>query len=195
MITLPTPRIPPVTPAEWTEQIRDVFAVMGGAEAREKGSPYNVVLTLAQHPELALPHLHFYKTLLNCSTLPIQLREIITLRVAWRLQSEYEWVQHVKLGKRVGLTDEHIEAVKAGAEVPIWSELERLSLRAVDQLAVQSQIDDATWNGLAKHMSRKELMELLFIIGTYTMLCWAFNAMGLQLEQNESSVAASNNAK
>lgn len=184
MITLPTPRIPPITPAEWSEGAREVFAVMGGPEAREKGSPYNVVLTLAHHPELALPHLHFYKTLLNCSTLTIQLREIVTLRVAWRLQSEYEWVQHVKLGKRVGLTDEQIEAVKLGAELPIWSEIERLSLRAVDQLMSNSQIDDATWNSLAQHMNRKELMELLFIIGTYTTLCWAFSAMGVQLEQS-----------
>jgi 4-carboxymuconolactone decarboxylase len=184
MITLPTSRIPPITAAEWTEATRDVFEVMGGAEAREKGSPYNVVLTLAQHPELALPHLQFYKVLLSCSTLSMQLRELITLRVAWRTQSEYEWIQHVKLGKRVGLTDEHIESIKIGAELPLWSELERLSIRAVDQLFVQSQIDDATWNGLAQHMNKKELIELLFIIGTYTTLCWAFNAMGVKLENS-----------
>ena len=182
MITLPAPRIPPITRDEWTERTRDVFEVMGGTEARENGSPYNVVLTLAHHPELAMPHLIFYKTLLSQSTLSLPLRELITLRVAWRTQSEYEWIQHVKLGKRVGLTDEHIDAIKIGAELPLWSDIERLSIRAVDQLFVQSQIDDATWDALAKHMTRKELIELLFIIGTYTTLCWAFTAMGVKLE-------------
>ena len=186
MITLPTPRIAPITPAEWTDATRDVFEIMGGAEARLKGSPYNVVLTLAHHPELAIPHLNFYKVMLSCSTLSLPLRELITLRVAWRTQSEYEWIQHVKLGKRVGLTDEHIEAIKIGPESPLWTELERLSIRAVDQLFVQSQIDDATWQGLSQHMNKKELIELLFIIGTYTMLCWAFNAMGVKLEQATS---------
>jgi alkylhydroperoxidase family enzyme len=181
MITLPAPRIPPITSTEWTEQTRDVFEYMGGAEAREKGSPYNVILTLAHHPELALPHLVFYKAL-NNSTLPIQVRELVTLRIAWRTQSEYEWTQHVKIGKRAGLSDEHIEAIKTGAELPLWTQLERLAIRAVDQLFVQSQIDDETWNGLAKFVSRKELIELLFIIGTYTTLCWAFNAMGVKLE-------------
>ncbi len=181
MITLPATRIPPITPDEWTEQTRDVFEYMGGADARAKGSPYNVILTLAHHPELALPHLVFYKAM-NKSTLSEPLREVVTLRIAWRTQSEYEWVQHVRIAKRVGLTDEHIEAIKVGAELPLWTELQRLSIRAVDQLFVQSQIDDDTWNGLAKFISRKELIELLFIIGTYTTLCWTFNAMGLQLE-------------
>jgi hypothetical protein len=52
----------------------------------------------------------------------------------------------------------------------------------VDQLATQSQVDDATWNSLSKHLNRREMMELLFIVGTYTLLCYVFNAMGVQLE-------------
>lgn len=184
MIYLPLPRIPPVPPAEWTEATRDVFTIIEGPTVRESGSKYNIIRTLANHPELATAWLNYYKVLLGCSTLTLRLKEIVTLRVSWRLQSEYEWTQHVKTSKRCGLSDEHIEAIKVGAELPIWAELEQLAIRAVDQLTMQSQIDDATWNGLAKHLSKKELMELLFIVGCYTTLCWAFNAMGLQLEQN-----------
>jgi 4-carboxymuconolactone decarboxylase len=140
---------------------------------------------MAQHPDIAYPHLVFYKALMSRGTLTPQLREVATLRVAWRLQSEYEWIQHVKLGKRVGLTDAHIEAAKVGPEASVWTELERLTVRAVDQLATQAQIDDVTWNGLAQHLNRKQLFELLFIIGTYTTLCWAFNAMGVQLDASD----------
>lgn len=192
MITLPTPRIPPVAPEEWTEEVRDVFSIIEGPLVRESGSKFNIIRTLANHPELATAWLNYYKVLLGSSTLTLRLREIFTLRIALRFESEYEWVQHVKLGKKAGLTDEHIEAIKQGAELPIWSDLERLTLRAVDQLANQSQIDDATWNGLARYLSKKELIELLFMIGAYTTLCWAFNAIGLQLEQDSSSAGTSN---
>lgn len=177
------PRVPPVPPAEWTPEMRDFFAIMEGPEAREKGSQFNVVLTLANHPQMASPFMNYYKVLLSNSTLSLRLREIVTLRIAWRLQSEYEWTQHVAIGKDIGLGDEHIEAIKQGAEVAIWSDLERDAVRAVDQLGTRSQIDDETWDGLSKHLNRREMMELLFIIGTYTLLCYAFNAMGVQLEQ------------
>ena len=186
-MSLTAPRIPPVLPSEWTQEMREFFAVMEGPEARQQGSKFNVVLTLAHHPQMALPFMNYYKVLLSNSTLSLRLREIITLRIALHHQSEYEWVQHVAIGKSVGLGDEHIEAIKLiegqGAEVALWSDLERDAIRAVDQLATGSQIDDATWNGLSRHLNRQEMIELLFIIGTYTLLCYAFNAMGVQLEQ------------
>ena len=185
MHTMSKPRIPPVTQSEWNDAVLDIFEFMGGPEARTKGSPFNVVTTMAQHPDIAYPHLVFYKALMSKGTLTPQLREVITLRVAWRTQSEYEWVQHVKLGKRVGLTDEHIEAAKVGPAAAVWSELESLAVAAVDQLFANSQIDDATWNGLAKHLNRKQLFDVLFVIGTYVHLCWAFNAMGVQLDASD----------
>lgn len=181
------PRIPPVPPSEWTPEVRDFFAIMEGHAAREKGSQFNVVLTLAHHPQLATSFMNYYKLLSTNSTLSVRLREIVTLRVAWRLQSEYEWTQHVAFGKMAGLTDEHIEAIKHGGDSPLWSDLERDAIRAVNELGTSSQIDDATWNGLSAHLDRKQLLELLFIIGTYTMLCYAFNAMGVQLERTHES--------
>lgn len=182
-MSLTSPRIPPVPPAQWTAEMRELFAIMEGPEARDKGSQFNVVLTLAHHPQMASAFMNYYKVLLSTSTLSARLREIVTLRVVWRQKSEYEWTQHVAMGKAIGLGDEHIEAIKQGAKVAVWSDLERDAIRAVDQLGTGSQIDDATWNGLSKHLTRNEIMELLFIIGTYTLLCYAFNAMGVQLEQ------------
>lgn len=180
---LASPRVPPVPPAEWTPEMRDFFAIMEGPEARDKGSKFNVVLTLAHHPQMASAFMSYYKVLMANSTLSLRLREIVTLRVAWRQHSDYEWTQHVAMGKSAGLTDEHIEAIKQGADGNLWSDLERDALRAVDQLATAAQIDDATWNGLSKHLDRRQIIELLFVIGTYTLLCYAFNAMGVQLEQ------------
>ena len=48
-----TPRIPPLPPAEWTEEVRDFFAIMEGPEGREKGSRYNIILTFAHYPLMA----------------------------------------------------------------------------------------------------------------------------------------------
>ncbi|HEY5760212.1 MAG TPA: carboxymuconolactone decarboxylase family protein [Steroidobacter sp.] len=181
-MTLTLPRIPPLPRDQWTDAARDLFAIMEGPEAREHGSKFNVVLTLAHHPQLASAFMGYYKTLLEQSTVPLRLRELVTLRVALLQKSEYEWTQHVVISKQVGFGDEHIEAIRQGPTASLWSDLESAALQAVDQLATSANIDDATWSALGRHLNAKEQIELLFVIGTYTLLCWAFNAMGVPLE-------------
>jgi len=183
------PRFPLVPPSEWTETVREVFALGEGPEARHRGSRFNVVLTLANHPDLAIPYLTFSSRLLRASTLSDRLREITTLRVAWLYRCEYEWAQHVRLGRRIGLTNEEIAAIRLGAEAPNWSPLERHALRAVDQLRNEVTIRDETWNGLAGHLSQNQLMEFLFTVGNYAGLAATLNAMRVQLEPGEVGFA------
>jgi 4-carboxymuconolactone decarboxylase len=181
-IPLPVKRIPPLPPTEWTQEVRDFFAIMEGPEGREKGSKFNIIRTFAHHPLMAGAFNTYYKIFLSNSTLSLRLREIVTLRVAWRHESLYEWTQHVAIAKAAGLTDEHIAAIEHEADNPIWSVVERYAIQAVDELATRSRIGDATWEGLCRHLERKQVMELPFIIGSYTLLCYAVNSMGVQLE-------------
>lgn len=178
------PRMPPLGPDQWDHDVRTLFTIYEGPEAYEKGTKYNVLRTLAHHPKLATSFLKFNGRLLLQAKLSPQLREIAILRVAHLCNSPYEWAQHVATAVTLGLTDAHVEAVKAGAEDPIWSPLEATVIRATDQLKAVGQIDDATWDALSAELSRQDLLELLFFIGSYTLLSWVFNAIGLQVEQD-----------
>lgn len=176
-------RIPAVPRAEWTEAVREVFSVYEGEEGRELGSKFNVVHLCAHHPQLATAFFRFNRNLLNEPRIPGWLREIIILRVAWRNRCEYEWVQHVEISRRdFGLGPAKLEAIKFGAEDSAWAELEREALRAVDQLAETSTLEPATWEALSARLGHAEMLELLFLVGTYTLLAWVFNATGLKLE-------------
>lgn len=176
-------RIHAVPREQWTDATREVFAVFEGEEGRALGSKFNVVHMCAHHPQLATAFFGFNRNLLLEPVIPGRLREIVVLRVAWRNRCTYEWVQHVEISSRdFGLPPECVEAVKTGAEHPIWSDLERLALRAVDQLAETSTLDAATWTGLAAHFGPAEMLELLFLVGNYTMLAWVLNATGVKLE-------------
>ena len=66
------------------------------------------------HPALTGPWLRYNAVLLQRPALDPRHRELIVLRVAWRAQSEYEWVQHVRLAKRYDITADEIEAVTHG---------------------------------------------------------------------------------
>ncbi|HXK22944.1 MAG TPA: carboxymuconolactone decarboxylase family protein [Myxococcota bacterium] len=183
------PRIPQITRAEWTDSVRDVFAVFEGRRARENGSENPVIRTFAQHPALAKPFLTFNRHLLTTSTLPVRLRQLAILRVAWTRCARYMWASHMRLSLQLGLTPQDFEAVRLGPEAPGWSEPERAVLRAVEQLRDRSDLDDAAWNALARHLDRHQMMDFLFTVGTYLLLALAFNAMRIELEPELQELA------
>lgn len=177
----PGPRIPAVPPADWTVQVREVFAVFEGQTGREQGSKANVTLMLANHPDLSLAFLPFNKHLLRTSALPVRLIELAVLRSNCHRYSEYQWFHHVELAGKAGMTADEIRRV-GHAEAAVWSGLEKNVLRAVDQLCTVSEIDDALWNRLAAHLDQRQLIDLVFTIGNYAMLAGVFNVAGLVLE-------------
>jgi alkylhydroperoxidase family enzyme len=110
------------------------------------------------------------------------LRELMILRVAWRTRSEYEWAQHVKLGEHCGVTPEDVEALANDANRDRWGPLERDLLAATDQLLDRARIDDETWQRLAARLDERQLVEVVFVVGTYTCLAMAFNSFGVALD-------------
>jgi len=182
------PRIPPINRSEWTDEARDVFAVLEGAEGWQNGPRYQVVSILAHHPALTRPFLAYNRHLLFHSILPDRAREIVTLYVAWSCKSEYEWLSHVREGLRVGLTDEDIEATKAGPGSPHWSGFERDLLRAVDQMRDAYTVDDELWNSLSREFEPRQMMELLFTIGNYIMFSAVLNGLRVPPEAGAAGV-------
>jgi alkylhydroperoxidase family enzyme len=48
------------------------------------------------------------------STVPARKRELVFLRIGWLCESEYEWAQHIRIGKQSGLTDDEVHRIKVG---------------------------------------------------------------------------------
>jgi 4-carboxymuconolactone decarboxylase len=179
---LSAPRIPPLGEEGWTAEVREIFTIFEGEEARERGTKFNIMKTLVHHPSLVSRFLAYEHQLLRHPTIPERIREVIILRLAWLYQQEYEWKQHVAIARSIGMSEEEIAAAKQGPEVPIWSPLDRLVLQVTDQAYRGVTIDDETWAGLAAEFDHSQMLELLFTIGTFAMMSWIFNSTGLQLE-------------
>ena len=144
----------------------------------------NVTATVANHPKLAEAWLGFARYVLSAdNTLPPREREILILRIGWLCQAEYEWGQHSRVGRRVGLTDEEILRITKGPDAPGWTEHERALLRAVDELRRDAFIHDATWKKLAETYDTNQLMDLVFTVGEYNMVSMALRTFGVQREE------------
>jgi 4-carboxymuconolactone decarboxylase len=143
----------------------------------------NIMKTLAHHEDLLKPWNRFAGHIMGfTSTLNGREREILILRTGWNHQSDYEWGQHVIIGRNSGLNDDEILAIAKWPEGGAWTAQETLLLQAADDLYKDSQISEATWNGLAAHYSEKQLLDIIFTVGQYTLVCFTLKTVRVQLD-------------
>jgi 4-carboxymuconolactone decarboxylase len=187
------PRLAPLPEAQWDDDVRDALRAAFSHEAAERFLSTgpdgirvpNAVSTMFHHPRLAGPYLAYNGVLLFSGVLEPRLRELVILRVAGRTGSMYEWAQHVRLAEGIGIRAAEIEAAGRGASADAdaaWTAVEGAVLAATDQLLDHHGIDDDTWARLAAHLDERQLVELVFVVGTYSLLAMAFNSFGVQLD-------------
>jgi hypothetical protein len=56
-------------------------------------------------------------------------------------------------------------------------------LRATDELHADTFVTDETWAALAGHWSVEQLMDLVFTVGQYVLVCMALNTFGVQPDE------------
>jgi alkylhydroperoxidase family enzyme len=183
-------RIPPRPAGDWDAAVVDALSVLrppGTArpapdQPGQRHRPVSNLLGIfSWHPALAKAFL-VYNNHLFSSTLSDRDRELVTLRVAWLRRGEYEWAQHVGMARAAGLSDAEIAAIADGPEAALWGPRDAVLLRSVDEIVADRYVCDQTWQRLAEHLDRQQLMDLVFTIGTYDLLAMAFNVFGVQLE-------------
>ena len=192
------PRIAPVPLEARGEEIRAALVNGYGrrraeqwcTDAQADPPMPNAVATMLHHPGIAGPWLAYNNVLFVSPSLEPRLRELMVLRVAWRTQAPYEWVQHVRLALEVGITRDEIDVIAGFADTAEWSPLEIDLLDATDQLIDRYRIDDPTWARLAEVLDERQLVEVVFVVGTYTCLAMAFNSFGLELDSDLDGVPA-----
>jgi 4-carboxymuconolactone decarboxylase len=192
------PRIAPLPVEEWSDEAVEALRGAYGDEGAERllsdapSAPRmpNVLATMMRHPTIAGPFLSYNNVLLRAPALEPRQRELMILRVAWRTRSEYEWVQHVRMAERCGITADEVDSIGSATGTTSWTPLEADLLAATDQLLDGYGIDDDTWDRLARRLDERQLLEVLFLVGTYTCLAMAFNSVGLALDPELDSVPA-----
>ena len=176
---LSQPRISPIKEEEWTDEQRESL------EARSRsGHVYNVVATLARHWEASKKfQVWAYHIMGETSSLVPRERELLILRIGWLCQAEYEWGQHVIFGKEAGLTEAEIARIKEGPSAEGWAAFDAALLTAADELHSDAFISDSTWATLGARYNTQQLMDVVFTVGQYNMVCMALNSFGVQLDK------------
>lgn len=184
------PRVKPLLPPEWDGVALDALGAFpaglnfvmsrwndGGVDARGMHG----LGVMVQHPAATKAFLTFNAHVATCS-LSRRIREILILRLSWLRRAEYEYIQHVVLGQRAGITDEELERLQIGPDAAGWDPEDADLVRAVDELHADARISDATWARLSARFSSTELIDLVFVVGCYDVLAMVFKTFNVPLE-------------
>lgn len=166
------PRLAPTTEADWDDETRALLDSLGRL---------NIFTTLAHHPKLLKRWMVFGAHILAKSTLPAREREIVILRTGWRCGCAYEFGQHTLIAATVGITEDEISRLATESRDG-WPEGDEALVAAADELVDDRRLTDETWARLERDLDVQQVMDLVFTVGQYTLVCMALNSFGVQLD-------------
>jgi alkylhydroperoxidase family enzyme len=175
------PRIEPLPPEDWSEELRPLATFTASGEQVSIGD-LNIFRTLARHPALFQAWAPFGGYLLTAGTLSFEERELLILRTGFNCGSPYEWGQHVRIALNGGMSREAVDRIALGPDAEGWTPREALLLRAADELHAGASITQATWSDLAGELDERQLIELCMLVGQYHLVAFMLNATGVQPE-------------
>lgn len=144
----------------------------------------NLYRSLAHTPDLLHAWIDWAWALReNCAT-PRSLREIMILRTAVVMRSEYEWHQHVGMAQSAGVPTAKVQAITAWQSSALFDGPERAALMLTDAMLTGS-VPDAVHDELAQHFTEAERVELVLTAGFYAMVPRVLDACRVPVEGAE----------
>src|SRR3954453_7966 len=168
-------RIPYPEPDELSDRVND---------ALERVPPLNVFRVLSHAQTAFRPYLRFGGALLADLELGPVPRELAILQTARIFEAEYEGIQHVAIGRAVGIPDAQIEALERGyIDHESFDASERALLRFTTAAMTQPRPSDDDLAAVREHFSPREIVELLLVAGAYAMLARIMTSLDLDLDE------------
>jgi AhpD family alkylhydroperoxidase len=106
------------------------------------------------------------------TTLPGDVRELVVLRIAVLNGAAFEWAAHEPIGRRAGLTDTQLEALRApdAGLRPGWSPLQAAALAWTDAATRDVAVPDAVFAAARALLDDRGLVELAVLAAGYAMV-------------------------
>ena len=109
------------------------------------------------------------------SALGLRLSELAILVTARHWSQAVEWAIHAPIAIREGIDAAVVQAIGADELPPLIRADEQVVYDMSMQSLVHKQVDDATWSAAREQLGEQGTVDLLGIVGYYTMLSVVMN--------------------
>ncbi|MYM62392.1 carboxymuconolactone decarboxylase family protein [Pseudomaricurvus sp. HS19] len=192
-----TPRHEVLLPPDWSDEARDAlgqfpgamnFVVKGWDDNGYAVRGTNMLGAAANFPALTKAFMAYNNQVVTNSSITTREREIIILRLGWLAKCEYEYVMHLILGRRAGLTDAEIAAIEQGPDSEGLTPEDADLVRMTDEVLRDCRISDTTWQRLAGRYTANQIMDMIFLVGCYNVLAMYINTFRIPVEESEPAL-------
>lgn len=143
----------------------------------------NVFRALLHQPSLAKAVNDLLFALLFRGSLDARLRELVIMRIGWQTGSVYEWTQHWRVAKQLGVSEEDLLAVRDWRGSERFDATDRAVLAAADEILESGTLSEQTWSVCEGQLGEAtDRLELVAAIGTWRMISSLLRSLGIPLE-------------
>jgi alkylhydroperoxidase family enzyme len=146
------------------------------------GAVINLQLTTGHAPVFSRAAEAMAFTIRFDAKTPRRLRELIIMRTAQIVGSDYEINQHTPLIKMCGYNDAQIAALPTWKTSTLFDDQERAVLGYVEEMAHGGDVDDPTFAALEKLFTPQEIVEITYTVGSYYANGLLTKALRIQIE-------------
>lgn len=180
-------RIPDLRPDEMDDRQRALFEAIAGPRGGVVRGPFAIWL---RHPDLVEKANAFGNHLRDETSLPRHLSELAILVTARFWGASYEWYAHEGQAREAGVDQAVIEEIRRGGE-PGFDDPEAAVVYAVSRAIYRDkEIPDDTYREAIAVLGQEKTIDLVAILGFYTMVAMTLNAFNAPLPEGAADPLA-----
>jgi uncharacterized peroxidase-related enzyme len=147
----------------------------------KRGGILNIFRAMSHSPEALRRFMKFGSYFLEEGKLDPKLRELAILRAGWLCRSPYEFSQHVSFGRRTGLTDEQIRAVR-DPQPGTFDAREMAILAFAGEMTADARASDSAFAAVREFLSEEQVVELAMVTAFYNMVSRVLNTLDVDVD-------------
>ncbi len=148
-----------------------------------RGGPIETgpVSVLINSPEMAKRASHLSTYLRQDSSLSAKVQELAMLTTARELDCQYIWNAHAASGRRAGLSDALVDAIRDKRDLPTLATEEAAVVNLGREFFRTHQVSDVTFQAVLQQFGPQGLTELTTLMGYYGLLAFNANTCAIDL--------------
>ncbi len=172
-------RVPTATRETVPAKHRDAYDEI----IKERGGPIlgGPVSVLINSPEMYKRASHLSAYLRRESTLSAKVQELAMLTTARENDCQYIWNAHAASGRREGLSDSLVDAIRDKKDLPPMGPEEAAVVNYGREFFRTRRVSEATFQAALGQFGAQGLTELTSLMGYYALLAFNVNAFGVEL--------------
>lgn len=176
-------RVPYVTREDLASDKQPIYDRIAGS----RGAVVHVFQALLNSPDATEVVAALGEYLRYRSPLDPVIRETAILSAARELNNHYEWTQHEPVAREVGVRDQVIEAIRSGRAPMGIPAKEGVFAQAAKELVRDGTLTERTFQAVEHLLGPRQTVDLIVLIGYYSMLGRLISALGVELEEGKRS--------